>query len=331
VPNYDVDIDLANTNTSHAQVIDLVGGDKRVLDVGCWNGALGRVLMGFGCKVTGVELDEEAAAAAAAVLGDVKVADLDRTSLSDLFEAGAFDVVVFADVLEHLKDPRAALIDAIHLLAPDGRVVISVPNVAHGALRLALLQGQWRYTEKGLLDARHRHFHTRHALLELLSSVGLQAEDLRGTIADPLGVEVEIDEDRLPDGAVEWIRDQPDALVYQFQVAAAPVPDGREVVHTARLKPAANPDDVRLQDRHTDEAANAAREVLRMRDHVLGLQAEAVTAQARSKRENERKRNLRARLEKQNALLAQQRRRIAVLERQGFIGFLRRVKRRLAG
>lgn len=328
--NYDATIDPENPNSSQVQLARLVGEDKHVLDVGCWRGDLGRVLRAVGCKVVGLDIDKDAAEKASAVLDEVVVADVDETPLTALFAGQAFDAVVFGDVLEHLRNPATVLKDAVSLLAPDGRIVISLPNVTHGALRLALLQGRWQMTPEGLLDETHLHFYSRKGLYDLLDAAGLQADELRGVILDPLGTEVKVDADSLPTGVVEWVRNQPDALVYQFLVSASAVPKGREAVHSARIKYTVHPDEVRFQDQYTDQAAQAAREVLRMRDHVIGLQAEATAAKARTSRETERKKRLQARLEKQNEQLARQRRRIAQLERRGFVGFLRRVKRRLA-
>jgi len=70
----------------------------------------------------------------------------------------AFDGVVFKDVLEHVADPAALLRDARSLLRPGGRVIASIPNVAHWTVRLRLLFGHFDYTPTGLLDATHLRF-----------------------------------------------------------------------------------------------------------------------------------------------------------------------------
>ena len=118
--DYAVEIDVDNLNTSHGLIVDLVGSGRRVLDVGCWTGDTGRVLLARGCTVSGVELDAEAAEIARADLEQVVVADLDASALTELFPTGSFDVVVLGDVLEHLADPVRVLTDAASLLAPGG-------------------------------------------------------------------------------------------------------------------------------------------------------------------------------------------------------------------
>jgi 2-polyprenyl-3-methyl-5-hydroxy-6-metoxy-1,4-benzoquinol methylase len=219
MPTYDAAVDPA-ANTSHALMLRLVGRDRHVLDVGCATGYLGEALMAQGCRVSGVEYDPEAADRAKAVLDEVLVADLETTDLVEHFGAGTFDVVVLGDVLEHLRDPTRLLRACVPLLSEQGSVVISIPNVAHAALRLALLQGRWTYSDRGLLDRTHVQLFTRRTLMEMIASAGLVAVDVRVTTAPAFGTEIEVDPSGLPDGVVPWVEQQPDADVYQFVVRA---------------------------------------------------------------------------------------------------------------
>src|SRR3954454_17965195 len=104
VSKYDTDVDPAS-NTSHAPMLRLVGGNKTVLDVGCATGYLARALRENGCKVSGVEYDPAAAAEAAPALEKLVVGDLEQLDLVEEFAGEVFDVIVFGDVLEHLRDP----------------------------------------------------------------------------------------------------------------------------------------------------------------------------------------------------------------------------------
>lgn len=219
MPTYDAAVDPA-ANTSHALMLRLVGPDRRVLDVGCATGYLGEALMDQGCRVSGVEYDPEAADRAGAVLDEVLVADLESADLVEHFGAGSFDVVVFGDVLEHLRDPARVLRACVPLLSDKGSVVISIPNVAHASLRLALLQGRWTYSDRGLLDRTHVQLFTRRTLLDMITSAGLVAVDVRATTAPTFGTEIDVDPSGLPDGAAAWVEQQPDADVYQFVVRA---------------------------------------------------------------------------------------------------------------
>jgi methionine biosynthesis protein MetW len=264
--------------------VQLVGSGHDVLDVGCADGDVGRLLQETGNRVSGLDRDAEAAEKARADLERVVVADLDTSSLLDHFEAASFDVVVLADVLEHLREPERALREATELLREGGRLVLSVPNVAHGALRLALLQGRWTYTAAGLLDRTHLHFFTRTSLLQLLEGVGLAVDDLRATVADPLGVEVELEPDRIPATLVEWVRHQPDALHYQFVLTARRADPDSEPAPRPRVIPAIPLDAVRAQDAYTEqmrEQQDLRHRLLTTRDHIIGLEARASAADDR--------------------------------------------------
>ncbi len=219
---YDLEVSLGDPNTSHAQVVDLVGTGRRVLDVGCSTGYLARVLRDRGNRVSGVEIDAEAARAAEPVLEQLVVGDLESAELLGRFEPGSFDVVVFADVLEHLRDPVRVLRDALPLLAPGGSVVVSLPNVAHAAVRLALLEGRFEYRPLGLLDDTHLRFFTRRSVEELLAAAGLRAIDMRRTTADVFATEIPLAPDHFPGELVERVRATPDSDTYQFVFRAVP-------------------------------------------------------------------------------------------------------------
>ena len=336
--HYEVDIDLGNPNTSHSLVADLVGRGKRVLDVGCWTGDLGRALVARGCQVSGIEIDEDAAEKARADLETVVAADLDTEPSSRLFPAGSFDAIVFADVLEHLRDPVAVLSDAANLLAPDGKIVISVPNVTHGSVRLALLQGRWTYTATGLLDETHIRFFNRSGVLAMFAAAGLVVDELRASIADPLNVEVVVDADRIPPSVIEWVRHQRDALVYQYVVSAHRAATD-ELVTPAELPlvPAVAEETVRTRDKFTvrSEAELEARQQrLNTRDHIIGLEGATATAQTRAAKAEQRLKGAQKRLERKNERIKELAEQVARLQRalddqraeqgRGALGRLRR-------
>ena len=303
--HYEVDIDLEGSpNTSHTQVASLIGKDKRVLDVGCWTGDLGRSLMTQGCRVTGLEVDPGAAEKARSVLDDVVVADLNTSLVSEHFPAGSFDVVVLADVLEHLQDPARVLADVASVLAPGGQVVASIPNITHGAVRLALLQGRWSYTDTGLLDRGHLRFFDRSGVMELFDTAGFVVDELRGTAVDPLATEVEVVDARLPSTVIEWVRDQPDALVYQFVVAARPALEGEvRDPGDVPLDLVVDIQEARAVDSHTERALADLEErhrLLTVRDHILGLEASAASAQFAAETAERKLRGASKRLRRKN-------------------------------
>lgn len=216
---YDISAEQAALpGTSHALMAELVGANKRVLDVGCDTGYLGRVLIGSGNQVSGVEVNPVSAEEAAKHLDRVVVRDLEDGELAEDFPPGSFDVVLFGDVLEHLRDPVAVLRQARPVLAPGGSVVISVPNIAHGDVRLALLQGRFDYTKVGLLDDTHLKFFTRDSLVTLLHDAGFVLSDLRRSTAPLFTTELGVHEADFDAELVAALRSDPEATTYQFVV-----------------------------------------------------------------------------------------------------------------
>jgi len=217
--DYAVAVDPDATNNPHSAAIRLVGTGNRVLEVGCSAGHVTQHLVARGNTVVGVELDAEAARQAEAFAERVHVADVDRRPLSEL-ERGPFDVIVLGDVLEHLRDPVVALADAATLLAPAGRFVISVPNVAHIDVRMMLLQGRWTYRDDGLLDRTHLRWFTRESLRELLAGAGFVATAVE-RVRTPFGSSNLIfDRAAVPQALIDYAATDPEANTLQYVVEA---------------------------------------------------------------------------------------------------------------
>lgn len=223
---YEQAIDLASDST-HARVVRLVGSNKKVLELGCSTGFMSRVLRERGCRVVAVEEDAGAAERARPFCARVIVGDVERLDLGRALGKTRFDVILAADVLEHLKDPLRLLRGLKRFLADEGWVVASLPNVAHGSVRLALLGGEFRYNPTGLLDHTHLHFYTRDSLQKLFDDAGylighLERHEMR--IEDS---EVSFDRAAIPPAVVEAVSHDREALTYQFIVVAHALPRER--------------------------------------------------------------------------------------------------------
>lgn len=165
-------------------------GGHRLLDVGCGAGQFGAYLKqhGYAAEVVGIEKDPKAAEEATAHLDQVFRVDLNGTTISELLapagiETGSFDVVVCADVLEHLVDPWQTLSGLSEYLAPGGKVIASIPNVRHWSVWLPLLlKGRWDYTDAGIMDRTHLRFFTRATMRELFVMAGLDVVEDRPLI-----------------------------------------------------------------------------------------------------------------------------------------------------
>jgi SAM-dependent methyltransferase len=107
----------------------------------------------------------------------------------DMLDAvGQFDVVLFADVLEHLPNPSELLRLACSALHKEGVVVLSVPNVAHWSVRWSLLRGRFDYEQYGIMDATHLRWFTTDSLGRWLRNNGLVVEAIAHSAGTTLPV-----------------------------------------------------------------------------------------------------------------------------------------------
>ena len=163
-------------NNSLKKMLHLIGRDKEVVDFGCATGYFSNLIQRNGCIVTGVEINSDAAKVAEKYCQHVIVADLDFVSIPEILPDRKFDVAVFGDILEHLRNPWKILEETKQILREDGYVVASIPNIAHAAIRLSLLQGRFDYTDLGILDNTHIRFFTRKTVKELFERSGYSAD-----------------------------------------------------------------------------------------------------------------------------------------------------------
>ena len=103
------------------------------------------------------------------------------------------------------------------VLSPEGRLVVSTPNVANWAIRLGLLAGFWRYTERGILDRTHTRLFTRRTLVQALEGAGYRVVELDFTVPVPLVGTPPVERVAHAIGRV-----RPPLFAYQFVVAATP-------------------------------------------------------------------------------------------------------------
>lgn len=195
---------------------------RRILDVGCASGALGRALKeGQGCEVIGIECVPEVAAIARSRLDRVHVGD--AAAVAPSLPEAYFDCIIVADVLEHLAEPAALLSALRRSLAPNGRLILSVPNVRHWSVIRGLLEGRWDYAEAGLLDRTHLRFFTRRTIEELLRSTGFRPMSVQATSInyDPVPANVV---EALSMAGLDVASLVEEGGVYQFLYLAEPLP-----------------------------------------------------------------------------------------------------------
>ncbi len=205
-----------------------------MLDLGCGSGAIGRYLHGQfkdlspsgesqGVVIDGLTISADEAQLAASHYRRVEVADLDAVHLPDLFEAGGYDIIICADVLEHIRQAGRILQECKQLLAPGGRVLLSIPNVAYSGLIAELMAGEFLYRPEGLLDETHVHFYTRQSLQRFLAEQGWTSEHLETIERGLPDSEFRSAFDALPPAVARHLLALPDALTYQFIVIIRPL------------------------------------------------------------------------------------------------------------
>jgi SAM-dependent methyltransferase len=208
--------------STHNLVVGLVERGSRVLEFGCATGYMSQVLRDrLDAAVVGVELQAEAAEEAALQCERVLVGDAEEFDLEAELGGERFDAILFADVLEHLRDPAALLRRVRPFVAEGGVVIASIPNIAHASVRLALLSGSFRYRNEGLLDTGHLRFFTREGIQDLFESSGYLITQWLRRRLDVEETEVPVPAS-VPEEARAWATGDPEATTYQFIVCAVP-------------------------------------------------------------------------------------------------------------
>lgn len=209
---------------SHGRIAEFMRGrpPSRVLDLGCGPGWLAERMTRAGHQVVGVDLVESQGVGAR--MSRFVQCDLERGLTLDRDEC--FDVVVAADVLEHLRDPERLLREALRHLRPGGLVLASVPNVSHWYVRARVALGLFSYDQRGILDRSHIRFFTRRSFLQLARRCQLEVVTKfhTGLPLEPLGFRPSSAVSRFVkavDAVLVQLR--PTLFAYQFVYLFAPV------------------------------------------------------------------------------------------------------------
>lgn len=265
---YDYQLDMEKDNSSHVKLLKRIQPGTDVLEIGPATGYLTRYMKEtLGCRVTAVEMDEAAASLAKKYTERLFVGDVESMNLPHLLEGQRFDVVLCADVLEHLKNPAKLLADVRGCLKENGYLLISIPNGAHGSIALEVMDGRFEYQDAGLLDNTHVRFFSRHAFLRLLESVGYWATRLDRVIMEPWNTELATLWKNYPREVTAYLEKvNPDYSTYQFIIQASPMGAAAETTMLLESLELLKSDKEELENRVVDlktrlnEATNLAME-----------------------------------------------------------------------
>lgn len=169
---------LEDNNESHAIVANNINPNSTVLDIGCAQGLIGNAIAKkYNCKFYGIELDEESSKIAEKTNSYEKIYKFDicdkkNREYKSFFEENIeFDYIIFSDVLEHLVYPDEVLYEFSSKLKQDGKVLISLPNIAHYDVVDGLLNEKFNYSEMGILDNTHLRFFTKYSFVEYIKAL----------------------------------------------------------------------------------------------------------------------------------------------------------------
>ena len=177
---------MASFNPSYVglrqDVLNLVPYDaNKILDIGCSVGALGEAIkQRTNAEVVGIEIDEQMGKVAKEKLDSVIIEDVERISLADYVSPNYFDCIIFADTLEHMKNPWDILKYATSFLNNEGVIIASIPNVRHyTTIANLLLRAYWPYRERGIHDKAHLRFFTLKNIGELFQQANLKIVSIK--------------------------------------------------------------------------------------------------------------------------------------------------------
>ena len=212
-----------NGGSAAARLARLVAPGQRVLELGTGPGTVTRILHSKGCKVTGVEMDPETLAMCAPFCERSLQANLEDPHWHASLAGEKFDVVMCADVLEHLRDPRPLLSLLQQFLNDTGCVLMSLPNATHLSVVASLMVGRFPYQSKGLLDNTHLRFFGRDDIDALLRECGLVWQRWETVQLEPAQAELSHYWNQLEAADQEFLRAKcADGLVYQHVVRSYP-------------------------------------------------------------------------------------------------------------
>lgn len=167
--------------SSHRILLELIrrhaprGGT--LLDLGAAGGELGSSIREHFDRTIGFEYNVDCVGDLLGRFDAVAIADLER--VKEL--PRGIDVIVLADVLEHLRSPARALGLVRAALRDDGHVFISVPNIANVTVRLGLLFGIFEYRDRGILDHTHLRFYTVRTIRREVENAGFRILAVHGS------------------------------------------------------------------------------------------------------------------------------------------------------
>ena len=215
---YDMSLDLTTKN-SLSVIIERIRFDSKILEFGPSYGRLTHFLKKqMNCEVYCVEIDKNAAKETSKYSQKMIIGDIESLDWEKEIENEKFDYIIFADVLEHLRNPAKILKIVQKYLQESGSIIISIPNVAHSAILIDLLQDKFIYKDVGLLDNTHIKLFTKTTLDTMINECGLHKFFETSIVKEPEETEFNNSYNELPESVTSYLKNKPHSNSYQFIV-----------------------------------------------------------------------------------------------------------------
>lgn len=175
-----------NPENAHEFLIALTEKDKKVLKLGPSSEHITELLEKKGCSVTNIEIDTKFVKRTKNFTDKISVEDLEKLNLNDILKYEKYDVILINEVLEYIRNPTELLRSLKDFLKENGLIVCSVSNIAHGNIRLQLLDGEFNCKKIGLLNENQIRFFTLKTILSMLDHSGFSITKLHRVKAEIL-------------------------------------------------------------------------------------------------------------------------------------------------
>lgn len=209
---------LADDANPLNRISAIVPNDAKILDIGAGSGLLALVLTKAkkNIVIDGIEPNQHAANLAISHYRHFHIGYAQEFLNHIQFEN--YDYIVLADVLEHMSDPLHFLRELTDCLSETTRIVISLPNVAFGSTRIALLNGDFDYVDSGILERSHLRFFTLKTVTSFISASGFNIERLQYLKRDIFSTEIQLAKYPFNYSCYRKIMKDNLSFVYQFLI-----------------------------------------------------------------------------------------------------------------
>ncbi len=188
-----------------------------VLEIGTASGYMTQYLKeDLNCNVYGVEIDKECGKLASSHTNQMIITDVEKIEWIKKLKCNKFDYIIFADVLEHLKEPQLVLKAIENLLKPSGKIIFSIPNICHNSVLIDLWNNKFKYRKLGLMDNTHIRFWGLKNINDLYKNTNLSMTESKGYYQRPNKTSIKNSYWQLPFLVGIFLRFRPYGNLYQI-------------------------------------------------------------------------------------------------------------------